>query len=255
MSKNTDISAPAEKTIQVMEFLSSHPGEVALKDIADSCGIAKATLLRILGTLINCGYVRKNRDKTYSPCFRLEKAAAIPASYTPILEATVAELIEKLGESAEIITIDRDNLFWLHKAEAPGLAVKINARNGYRRTIYELDAPSRIYLKYLGRQKAVSQFDISRFYDVEYKSCTWAQACDIFEAENLDEVTYDKKGNLNGVRRYAVVVTDHDDKFEFMLSVAEAAIPRNSTQEHFEKVTEVLKQTKESLLEKLKEIR
>ncbi len=255
MNKLTDISHPTVKIVQVMEFLGKQRGGTSLTEIAENSGIAKATLLRILNTLIMTGYVRKNREKNYYTCFRLDKMSSIPLEYDPLIEKTVDELVQATGQSAEIITVGGNFIYWYYKKEPPNLPVRINAKTGFTRSIYELDAPSRVYLNLIGPERAGKKYDTKCFYDVSYQKCDWKTAVEIFTAETGNIVAYDVQGNSNGIRRYATVITKPNGKFEFILAIAEPALPRTSTEAHYKQIIEVLLKTRQGLNEKLENIR
>ena len=238
-SKN-DISPPAAKTLEVLEYFSFSRGKISLKQIADATEISQATLLRILNTLVDYGYISKSSDKKYVSNFKLSKSDVIPAYLDSTINKSLEGLVKNTGQAVEIITIKNDNLFWHNKKEAANMQIKINAKTGFKRTIYELDAPSRLYLKSLGEEQANKRFHNDSFYDIDYKKCSWKQAVAIWNAEDIDKVTYDEHGNSNGVRRYAALVTDKAGDFLFILSVAEAAVPRNNTNEHINKIISAL---------------
>lgn len=239
-----NISHPAAKTLEALEYLSFIGGELSLRQIADATKISQATLLRILNTLIEYGYISKNMDKKYTANFKLSKADTIPAYLEPALDESIGRLVEKTGQSAEIITVKGDQLFWHNKKEAADMQIRLNANIGFRRSIYELDAPSRLYLKSLGTERINKLFKADAFYDIAYKKCTASKAKSIWNAENIDEVIYDRHGNSNGVRRYAGLVNDKNGNFLLLLTVAEAAVPRNNTNEHINKVISAIESEK-----------
>lgn len=235
-----DISPPAAKTLEVLEYFSFSREKISLKQIADATEISQATLLRILNTLVDYGYISKSSDKKYLSNFKLSKSDVIPAYLDSMINKSLERLVENIGQAVEIITIKNDNLFWHNKKEAANMQIKINAKTGFKRSIYELDAPSRLYLKSLGDEQACKRFSNDSFCDIDYKKCSWKQAVAIWDAEDIDKVTYDEHGNSNGVRRYAALVTDKAGDFLFILSVAEAAVPRNNTNEHIKKIISAL---------------
>ncbi len=231
-----ELSPPTAKTLEVLEYFSFSRGAVSLKQLADATEISQATLLRILNTLVGYGYISKSSDKKYIANFKLSKSDMIPAYLDAAINKSLERLIEKTGQAVEIITIKNDNLFWYNKREAANMQIKINAKTGFRRSIYELDAPSRLYLKSLGAEQVCKRFSSDAFYDIDYKKCSWKQAVAIWNREDIAKVTYDEHGNSNGIRRYAALVTDRAGDFLFILSLAEAAVPHNNTAEHINKI-------------------
>jgi DNA-binding IclR family transcriptional regulator len=235
-----EISPPAAKLIEVIEFLSFSNKEVSLKEISDKTRISQATLLRILNTLIEYGYISKNSEKKYVPYFKLHKSTTIPSSLEPVLAESLDKLVKLTGQSAEILTVKGINLFWHNKKEPENMEIKITAYPGFKRSMYELDAPSRLYLKFTGKKEIENRFDKNEFYNVSYEKCNWNEAVKIWGKENINQIAYDELGNGNGIRRYASLVTDEIGNFIFMLAVAEAAIPSNNTSEHIQKIMNAL---------------
>ncbi len=245
---NTETSPPVEKTLAVLELFSRQHDGVTLKEAATLTGIAQATLLRILNTLVSSGYLIRLDGKKYIPNFNLSRYGDIPGWLDSELSKVLKRLCDSTGQSAEIITVKGDSLFWYDKLEPPEMAIRINAKPGFKRQIYELDAPSRCYLNYIGADRVAKKYDTKAFYDVEYKPQSWNEAVEIFSADTVDSIRHDKHGNSNGVRRYAALVTDKNDKFCFILSIAEAAVPVNNTPEHIEKVINALERERKSLI-------
>ena len=240
MKKSPDISAPAAKTLEVLEFFSNNSEEYNLKEISERTKIAHATLLRILNTLTAYGYLVKNAEKQYSSTFSLKKAGAIPPELENNISQSLEKLVCKTGQSAEIITVKGENLYWHNKKEAEDNQIKIAAYPGFKRSIYELDAPVRLFLKLTGEKQAGKIYRKNKFYDVEYRKCTWQNAVKIFENEKTSEVIYDRHGNSNGIRRYAALITDKNGSFMFILSIAEAATMRNNKTEHVKHIISML---------------
>jgi DNA-binding IclR family transcriptional regulator len=242
-----DSSTPAVKILDVMEYFSVHTKPSSLAHISRQTGIAQATLLRILSTLLARGYVARNADKQYSPKYQLTREDSIPAALSEILMESLRNLIAAQCDSAEIITLRDTNLFWHEKMEQNELPVRVAVKPGSTRTIYELDAPTRLFLKYLGSRKAAQYFDTTRFYDVSYQPKTWRQSQNIFIRENLEKVTFDRAGNSNGIRRFATLLVA--EKIPFVLSVAEAALPQNNTNHHIRAVKTLLQKERRTIQE------
>ena len=244
---NNEISPPAAKTLAVLECFAFASGELSLKEISEHTGISQATLLRILNTLLEYGYITRSSDKKYQSCFTLHKAGSISAKLEPYLKESLKNLVATTEQSAEILTVKENCLFWHNKKESPDLQIQIKAQQGHKRRIYELDAPSRLYLKYLGAEKVAENFGKDKFFDTLYKNCSWKEAVKIWEKEKVDDITLDLDGNGNGVRRYATLICDKHQNFLFILSVAEAATPYNNTEEHINKVISAIKTEKKAL--------
>ncbi len=245
---SNDTSPPVEKTLAVLELFSRLQDGITLKEAASLTGIAQATLLRILNTLVTSGYLIRLDGKKYISNFNLSRYGDIPGWLDSELSKVLQRLCDSTGQSAEIITVKGDSLFWYDKLEPPEMPIRISAKPGFKRQIYELDAPSRCYLNYIGASHVAEKYDTEKFYNVEYKSQSWSEAVEIFSADSADSIRYDRHGNSNGIRRYAALVTDQNDNFCFILSIAEAAVPVNNTPEHIEKVINALEHERNTLI-------
>jgi DNA-binding IclR family transcriptional regulator len=247
-----DTSKPVEKTIAVMEYLSTHPKEVfSLERLSRECSIPKTTLLRILNTFLKHGYITKTSSKGYICNFLFTKEIPLDADHLGKIEETLKKLVEECRQSVEILIVNGKNLQWYDKLEHPDLSIRVVAQVGFKRALYELDAPSRAYLKFIGMDEVMTQFDTSSFYTAssEYRELSWLEAENIIEESDSEGVEYDLAGNRNGVRRFAIVISSSAREFLYLLCIAEPALLMDYEKAHIQKNISLLQQYKQELMQ------
>ncbi|MFI6346517.1 IclR family transcriptional regulator [Streptomyces sp. NPDC050560] len=107
----------AAKAVTILEAAVTGPGPRRLADIATDTAIPKASVHRILGTLVELGFVLDGGSGTYRPGPRaLALAAATQAS---IAQAGVGDLIERLsakvGHTVHMALRSGDHAVYSHK--------------------------------------------------------------------------------------------------------------------------------------------
>ncbi len=240
-------SLPTVKTLDLLEYLSGRSVDENLAQLSKGTGISQATLLRMLNVLEDYGYIRKSKEKRYQALFKIEKDNALHQDDKILIDNIMDKVIKQGASSVEFLQVRGENLFWVKKLEQSDLAIRIAARSGFQRGIYELDAPSRLYLKTIGKEKAAAKFDTGKFYDTAYSKVTWLKALQIFDNEDHNKVIFDKNGNSNGIRRFAVLLGTKDN-YAGLLSIAEAAIPLNNTENHINQMIKLLEEAREIFL-------
>lgn len=93
-----------DKAMTILSFFSSNPPEQRLSDLARAAGIDKVTAMRILSSLVSCGFVEQHPQTRHyrlgSAVLRLalvrEASVPIAAAVQPILD----QLTEEVGETS-----------------------------------------------------------------------------------------------------------------------------------------------------------
>ncbi len=221
---------PTERTLQVLEYvMAAGPGPIKQIDIARDCNLSPATLSRIIRSLSDWGYLFRTSEKFIVRNFRLERNVPMSEQYLAKLDQTMRKLSEELGVSAEIVVIAGHELLWHSKTDYPDAGVVIRAQVGFRRSLYELDVLSQLYLSRLSWDEIEAKFFTDGFYDTlripgrqppvlakKAVKATLDHMRDQFFAADLE-------GNHVGIRRFATVIQDPDQKFLHLLALAEPA--------------------------------
>lgn len=221
---------PTERTLQVLEYvMAAGPGPLKQIDIARDCGLSPATLNRIIRALSDWGYLFRTSEKYIVRNFRLERNVPMSEVYLSKLDRTMRSLSEQFDVSVEIVVVAGHELLWHSKTDYPDPEVEIRARVGFRRSLYELDVLSQLYLSRLPWEAIEDQFYTDGFYETlripgrinptlsreDVKHTLDTMRSEVFAA--------DLEGNHVGIRRLATIIQDPDDKFLHLLSLAEPA--------------------------------
>lgn len=234
-------SVPTEKIIKVLQYFSNEQNEVSLKEISVETDLANTTLHRILKTLIDLGYVRKTRTKKYASKLYFTRIYPIEDKHKETIYSILKENVRFAAASFEIISIVNNKLFWLDKIESEDIKIKILADKGYSRSVYELDAISRIYLKNIGREGIIKTFETNSFYETgnPLQKISEKKMFEIVESRNEKSIEYDYTGNENGIRRFAIAVYKNG-LFNFILSIAEPALVLKDEMKHVLEMKNIL---------------
>ena len=221
---------PTERTLQVLEYvMAAQPGPLKQIDIARACDLSPATLNRIIKSLSDWGYLFRTSEKYIVRNFRLERNVPMSEVYLSKVDRTMRALSEQLNVSVEIVVVAGHELLWHSKTDYPDPNVMIRARPGFRRSLYELDVLSQLYLSRLPWEAIEAQFFADGFYETLRvpgrigASLRQEEVRHILDAVRSDTFAADLMGNHVGIRRFATVVQDPDGKFLHLLALAEPA--------------------------------
>lgn len=209
--------------------MAAGPGPVKQVDIARHCGLSPSTLNRIVKSLSDWGYLFRTSEKYCVRNFRLERNVPMSDVYLAQLDATMRSLSNELGVSAEVVVVAGHELLWHSKTDYPDPDVVIRANTGFRRSLYELDVLSQLYLSRLDWEALEAQFYTDGFYATVRHTGQEIQPLPIAEVKTrLKDMRQrifaaDTEGNHVGIRRFATVIEDPDGKFLHLLTVAEPA--------------------------------
>ncbi|HEX67873.1 MAG TPA: HTH domain-containing protein [bacterium] len=236
-----------ENGLKVLEFLNETKGRFTLEELHRHLGISRATLLRILNTLMDLGYVMRDSRKAFF------STATILIHHSPggkiLLEKAISmldELLQASGQTVEILTPRGKYLYWIEHREPPSLPIRIVAKQGFRRTLYELDAPSRVCLRNYPVEFIEEFFDRNAFYTTGkvYRRLSWEDAKKLIYSSA--DIEFDEEGNANMVRRIAGALK-RGEELVGIVAIAEPAFSMPRT--HFEKMCDLVK----GFIERVKE--
>jgi len=209
--------------------MAAGPGPLKQVDIARECGLSPSTLNRIIKSLSDWGYLFRTSEKYVVRNFRLERNVPMSESYLAKLDATMHSLSKRLGVSAEVVVVAGHELLWHSKTDYPDPKVLIRANVGFRRSLYELDVLSQLYLSRLDWDELEKQFFTDGFFGTLRQSSSVKPALSVSDVrDNLNKMrsenfAADIEGNHVGIRRFATVIEDSEGKFLHLLALAEPA--------------------------------
>lgn len=227
---------PTERTLQVLEYImAAGPGPVKQVDIARHCGLSPSTLNRIVKSLSEWGYLFRTSEKYCVRNFRLERNVPMSDVYLARLDATMRSLSAELGVSAEVVVVAGHELLWHSKTDYPDPNVVIRANVGFRRSLYELDVLSQLYLSRLEWEELEARFYTDGFFATVRRTgqqINWLPIAEVkAQLDGMREQVFaaDTEGNHVGIRRFATVVEDADGQFLHLLTLAEPDSAERST--------------------------
>jgi DNA-binding IclR family transcriptional regulator len=128
-----------ERVSLILDMVGQYPQGTTIKDLSGVLGLPKGTIHRILSSLSYFGYVRQDPEtKNYSLGLKLMELGALLGSQLDlrkVAEPVLRDLVEKTGEAAHMVILDRNEIVYIDKIEAKqmtgGLVMssRVGARN------------------------------------------------------------------------------------------------------------------------------
>jgi len=192
--------------------MAAGPGPLKQVDISRACGLSPATLNRITKSLSDWGYLFRTSEKYIVRNFRLERNVPLSEVYLAKLDDTMRGLSESLGVSAEVVVVAGHELLWHSKTDYPDPDVEIRANVGFRRSLYELDVLSQLYLSRLDWDDVQARFYTDGFFETlrqpgqSNPSVAAERVQKLLKKMRKQSFAADLVGNHMGIRRFATVV-------------------------------------------------
>jgi IclR family KDG regulon transcriptional repressor len=128
-----------ERVSLILDMVGKNPQGMAIKDLSIGLGLPKGTIHRILSSLSYFGFVRQDPEtKNYALGLKLMELSALLGSQLDlrkVAEPVLRDLVEKTGEAAHMVILDRNEIVYIDKIEAKqmtgGLVMssRVGARN------------------------------------------------------------------------------------------------------------------------------
>lgn len=148
----------AAKTLRVLHAVARLDSARKLSEIAEESGIPKATTHRLLGTLIEEGYVVPEGGGSYGVGPQLRSMAAqVLADDTVGIESTLRALQQRLGQAVHLAVLGGEFATYTHKVE-PGHAYRIATGVGMPVPLHA-SAAGKALLAYLPPAEAATLLD------------------------------------------------------------------------------------------------
>src|SRR5439155_968488 len=121
--------ASVSRAMRVLEAFVGHPEGVALSRLAATLGYGKASLSKILGTLVREGFVRQDPPtgrfhlswRLLAMAFGHAERVGMPAICVPILQA----LADETDELVQLAVVEDGEVLFVAKAEGPGQQIRM----------------------------------------------------------------------------------------------------------------------------------
>ena len=131
------LTRSAERTLQILNAFSLDKQALGLTELSEALSLPKATILRLASTLCTYGFLRQDEDsRKYSLGLRLFALGGIvSSSFTlkNIASPHVRRLGERLEKTVFLAILERDELLYVDKREAPNSPVIFTSNIGTRR--------------------------------------------------------------------------------------------------------------------------
>ncbi len=106
------------RAFDVLERMVDAGGEITLTELANSSGVPRPTIHRVIRTLVDLGYVRQEQSRRYALAPRLIRLGESASSRLGVwVRPHLEGLVETLGETANLALLDGDGVVYV--AQAP----------------------------------------------------------------------------------------------------------------------------------------
>lgn len=116
-TKLTKTNQSVEKTMKLVEIMVSHSEPMKLQNISEEAGIPASTVLRMLNTLLEMGYVNQNRDTLrYSLSLKfasIGEQVKQQVNITQIVHPYLIELSNAVGECSCLAVEEQAEILYL----------------------------------------------------------------------------------------------------------------------------------------------
>jgi DNA-binding IclR family transcriptional regulator len=113
--------------ISVLDLLGSHTGSLSLENLAKKTNIPKASLSRILETLVDAGLIERGQDKRFYALARIIKRDKDHETFDRLLKKKLLFLAEQTGGTAEWYIPGDTGCLLMEQFAPPGCEVKLSA--------------------------------------------------------------------------------------------------------------------------------
>lgn len=218
-------SIPAlDRAIDIIELMASSPGPLSFSDIHAALHIPRASLVRILHTLRDRGFIDKVEDSGYYRLgmkllylgHRLKEKIRLRSVAWPSMQ----RLSEMFQETVELSTLDKDQLILIEQIEG-SRGMRFFSRVGGAYPYFHAVAPGKIYLAHMDPQKrkkvlkkmgmpAITEHTITNLDKLEGE----------VERVLANGYAVERQELRKGVVRIASPIYDHEHKLTGCLGVA-----------------------------------
>lgn len=217
--------APAlDRGIAVMQALQKE-NPLTLEQLSQLVDSPKSSLLRILSTLQQHGWVKRNSQKQYVPMLHLT-----PLEQTQDWETYLVERLSDLGRMLNLTVEwyqrkeEKAVITWRYEPE--NSPVHIRARVGFiRNSTGELDAVAQVLLKSTELKPGKDSWTYLQGEKAPLSTAEVRKKLNAISGRIVGDTEY----NPNGVRRLAVSILNLDGTLRGIISIAESYTPKTDS--------------------------
>ncbi len=192
--------------LEIITILNQEP-DLTVDQLVRKTGYPRASLFRILGTLMDYGAVYKNENSsTYRASMMLVPVSGLTQGFQDRILNALNNLAVRTGHAAEWYVPADPGMVLVLRRDPPGQEVTVRARIGFVRSwIGELDAVAAAAYAFLDREPGKNKF-WTYVEDGKQGNLTAVDVKKRIQRAEKDRCVADTVFNSNGVRRSAAVV-------------------------------------------------
>ncbi|AEJ44722.1 IclR family transcriptional regulator [Alicyclobacillus acidocaldarius] len=241
-----------DKALLLLEVVSEHPDGIAITELAQSVGMYKSTVHRLLGTMMRRGYIEQDPvSGRYKLGYTvLDLGMKLLSSIDLRREAMPAlqELALASGEVVHLALLDRGSVVYIEKVESPN-TIRMHSRVGTRVPVHATGLGKAI-LAFLPKREVQ---DIVRRYGLPRLTPHTITDPGAFFA-SLEETrstgfAFDVEEHQEGVCCVAAPIFSHDGRVMAAVSVSGPAL--RMTRERMVELVPLVKRAGERISERL----
>lgn len=206
------------RAADILRAVAAEPGGLSQAELAESLGLARTTVHRIVGALETEGWLRQSRTGAR---YRLgaeiaRMAAAVHRDSLAIMHTGLAELSRALGETVDLSALDGTSIRFLDQVVAPNRLQAVSAVG----EIFPLHAcaPGKAILAALAAHGRTELFP-ARLPSLTPNTLTTPAALrKDLQRVRQDDVAYDREEHTEGICAVAAVI-DPDAEVPMAISV------------------------------------
>ena len=108
------------RVFDLLELIADAGGDVTLSELATSADLPLPTIHRLLRTLVSLGYARQLANRRYALGPRLVRLGEVAnRKFGQVATPQLKDLVARLGETANLATIDGDRVIYVSQAPSP----------------------------------------------------------------------------------------------------------------------------------------
>ncbi len=218
-----EIVQSVDRALMLLEVISSTPEGFTLTEIVQKTDLTKTTALRLINTLLHCGYVRREKGsyryklgfKVLTLSTEFQKSLQWKEEAIPFMK----QLQEFSKETTNLAVLDKADVVYIERIESTHI-IRASFRVGKRLPI-NCTALGKAMLAFMEPQKVAEIID-----DMEFVVCTdktidnKEDFLECLKTIRREGYAIDNEENQIGVRCVAAPIFDHNDQVIAALSVS-----------------------------------
>jgi IclR family acetate operon transcriptional repressor len=126
------------RVFDLLELIADAGGDVTLSELSTMAELPLPTIHRLLRTLVSLGYARQLANRRYALGPRLVRLGEVAnRQFGQLAKPQLKDLVSRLGETANLATIDGDQVIYVSQAPSPHamrMFTEVGRRSGLHNT-------------------------------------------------------------------------------------------------------------------------